>query len=208
MGVVAPGSPRAVKPLAFRSPSAFRVWLDQHHRSATEVLVRLWRAHTAARGMTYPQALDEALCFGWIDGVRRSLDADSYLVRFSPRKPRSIWSLVNVAHVERLIAAGRMEASGLAAYRARSERRTGVYSFERAAAKLAPALERRLRAAAAAWRFFGAQAPWYRRTCIHWVMSASRETTRMRRLEILIDCSEKGLRIPALRREKPAKGRA
>ena len=169
--------------------------------------MRLYKAHAAARGMTYPQALDEALCFGWIDGVRHGLDDESFTIRFSPRKPRSIWSRVNVAHVQRLIRDGRMEKPGLAAFQARSDERTGVYSFERAPVSLAPALERRLKAVPAAWRHFSAQAPWYRRTTLHWIMSAKREETRLKRLAVLIDCSKQGLRIPALRRE-PAKGRA
>jgi len=195
-------------PVAFQTPAAFRAWLRKHHRKETELLVRLYRAHAAKHGMTYPQALDEALCFGWIDGVRRSLDDDTFTIRFSPRKPKSIWSRINVAHVERLTREGRMERPGLAAFQARSEKRTGVYSFERAApAKLAPALERRLKAAAAAWKHYQAQAPWYRRTTAHWIMSAKKEETRLRRLEILIDCSRKGVRIPALRWEPAKKGK-
>ena len=137
---------------AFRTAAAFRAWLKKHHRDRAELLVLLFKAHAADRGMTYPQALDEALCFGWIDGVRRSVDADRYSIRFSPRKPCSIWSRVNVAHVERLMKAGQMESPGLAVYRARSDERTGVYSFERAPATLAPALARRLKAHASAWR--------------------------------------------------------
>jgi len=194
------------KPAAFRAAADFRAWLERHHAQERELLVRLFKVHAADRGMTYPQALDEALCFGWIDGVRRSVDTDRYSIRFSPRKPRSIRSRVNVAHVERLIEAGQMAAPGLAAYRARSDERTGVYSFEREPATLAPALARRLKAHAAAWRYFNAEAPWYRRTCSHWVMSAKREETRMRRLQILIEWSGKELRIPALRRETSARG--
>ena len=193
---------------SFRTAAAFRAWLEKHHHNRTELLVLLYKAHAAARGMTYPQALDEALCFGWIDGVRRTVDADRYSIRFSLRKPRSIWSRINVAHAERLIKAGRMTQAGLAAYRARSEERTGVYSFERAAVKLAPAYQRRLKANAAARRFFAAQAPWYRRTCSHWVMSGKAEATQLRRLQILIDCSARGLRIPVLRWNEPRRARA
>jgi uncharacterized protein YdeI (YjbR/CyaY-like superfamily) len=191
---------------AFPTPAAFRAWLKKHHRTRTELVVLLFRAHAAERGMTYPQALDEALCFGWIDGVRRSVDADRYSVRFSPRKPRSIWSRVNVAHVERLIRDGAMEEPGLAAYRARSEQRTGVYSFEGAALTLAPAYQRLLRANAAAWNHFRSQPPWYRRTCSHWVMNAKREQTRLRRIGIVIRCSQMGHRIPPLRQVKAARG--
>jgi len=192
-------------PVAFRTPAAFRAWLRRNHQSETELLVRLYRVHAARHGMTYAQALDEALCFGWIDGVRRSLDDDTFTIRFSPRKSSSIWSRINVAHVNRLIREGRMEKPGLAAFEARSEERTGVYSFERAAAaKLAPAMERRFRVVAAAWKHYQAEAPWYRRTAAHWIMSAKKEETRLRRLDLLIDCSRKGVRIPVLRR-KPAK---
>jgi uncharacterized protein YdeI (YjbR/CyaY-like superfamily) len=150
--------------------------------------------------MTYTQALDEALCFGWIDGVRRRLDADSFSIRFSPRKSRSIWSLVNVAHVERLTRAGRMTTSGLAAFKTRDARRTGVYSFEKRAAGLAPAYAKRFRTNTDAWAWFQAQAPWYRRTSMHWVMSAKRQETQRNRLEVLIACSGAAKRIPPLRR--------
>jgi len=187
-------------PRAFRTPAGFRTWLSRNHSTATELIVRCYRTHAAARGMTYAQALDEALCFGWIDGVRRSLDADSFSIRFSPRKSRSIWSLVNVAHVERLTRAGRMTDSGLAAFNARDERCTGVYSFERPAAALTPAYTRRFRADKTAWAWFQSQPPGYRRTSVHWVMSATREETRMRRLHVLIACSGEATRIPLLRR--------
>jgi uncharacterized protein YdeI (YjbR/CyaY-like superfamily) len=187
-------------PRAFRTPAGFRTWLSRNHSTATELIVRCYRTHAAARGMTYAQALDEALCFGWIDGVRRSLDADSFSTRFSPRKSRSIWSLVNVAHVERLTRAGRMTESGLAAFNARDERRTGVYSFERQAAALTPSYTRRFRADKTAWAWFQSQPPGYRRTSVHWVMSATREETRTRRLDVLIACSGEATRIPLLRR--------
>lgn len=192
----------------FRSAAAFRAWLERHHRDREELVVRLYKTHAKDRGMTYAEALDEVLCFGWIDGVRRSIDADSFSIRFTPRKPRSIWSRVNVRHVERLIQTKKMRPPGLAAYRARTDERTGVYSFERAAVRLAPAFEKRFRANAAAWKHFNAQAPWYRRTSTYWVMSAKREETRVRRLELLIDCSKKGVLLPALRREPAKKARA
>jgi uncharacterized protein YdeI (YjbR/CyaY-like superfamily) len=192
--------PDIAKPTSFRTGAAFRAWLRRHHRNRSELLVRLFKVHAADQGMTYAQALDEALCFGWIDGVRRSLDADSFTIRFSPRQSRSIWSRVNVAHVRRLIRDGRMEAPGLAAFRARSAARTGVYAFERAAIRLAPELRRRLDADAAAAAYFDAEAPYYRHIVTHWVMSAKREETRLRRLQILIDCSRRKTRIPPLRR--------
>jgi uncharacterized protein YdeI (YjbR/CyaY-like superfamily) len=151
------------------------------------------------QGVGYAEALDEALCYGWIDAVRRRYDADSYLIRFTPRKPRSIWSKVNVAHVTRLQAAGRMKAAGLAAFAARAESRTGIYSFEQEEMALAPGFEKEFRANRAAWKHFQAEAPYYRRLATHWVMSAKQEATRQRRLGVLISSSEEGLRIPSQR---------
>ena len=151
-------------------------------------------------GITYAQALDEALCFGWIDGVRRRLDADSFSIRFSPRKPRSLWSRVNVRHVERLIRDGRMTKAGLAVFEARDQGRTGTYSFEQRKVELAAEYRRRFREAETAWAYFQGEAPWYRRTSSFWVMSAKREDTRIRRLETLIACSAARVRIGPLRR--------
>jgi len=188
------------KPTPFRSPGAFRAWLKAHHRTAKSLVLRIAKTHTANDGVTYAQALDEALCFGWIDGVRRSLDARSFTVRFTPRKPRSIWSLVNVRHAERLIAAKRMTADGLAAFTARDANRTGVYSFERAAAAFDRSATSALKKNARAWRYFHNEAPWYRRTCIHWVTSAKRDETKQKRLATLIACSARGERIGPLKR--------
>ncbi len=187
-------------PTTFRTAAAFRRWLGRHHATATHLVVRCFKVHATAQGISYAEALDEALCHGWIDGVRRALDTDSYTIRFSPRKPRSIWSLVNVRHVERLIAAGRMTPSGLATFKARDAARTGIYSFERSVADLSPALARRFRANPKAWTGFQARPPGYRRTCLHWVMSAKQEPTRLRRLEHLIECSARGENIKPLRR--------
>jgi uncharacterized protein YdeI (YjbR/CyaY-like superfamily) len=161
-------------------------------------VVRFLKVGAPGRGLTYSQALDEALCWGWIDGVRRRHDAESYTIRFTPRQARSTWSRVNVAHVERLIREGRMARPGLAAYRAREEARTGLYSFERRAMVLPPAYRRAFRADSRAWRWFEAQAPWYRRTCAYWVMSAKREETRHRRFATLVACSGRGVRVPPL----------
>ena len=128
------------------------------------------------------------------------MDEASFSVRFTPRKPRSTWSRVNVAHVKRLMKAGRMAQPGLAAIRAREEERTGLHSFERNAMKLAPAYARLFRADQAAWAHFETEAPWYRRTSIFWIMSAKKEETRVKRLEALIACSHRGMRVPPLRR--------
>ena len=188
-------------PVHFKTPAVFRAWLRKHHTSATELVLRLAKAHAAASGITYAQALDEALCFGWIDGVRRRLDADGFSIRFTPRKPRSIWSRVNVAHAERLIREQRMTQAGMAAFEARREDRTGVYAFEQRSPGLSGAYRRQFAKRRAAWEYFEGEAPWYRRTASHWVMSAKREETRRRRLETLISCSAEKQRIPQLRRD-------
>ena len=185
-------------PKTFRTPAAFRAWLEKNHATSTELVLRLFRVHAAGRGVTYAQALDEALCFGWIDGVRRSHDAHSFTVRFTPRKPKSTWSRVNITHAGRLTQAGRMAPAGLAAFGARTEERSGVYSVEQPRPELGPAFVKAIKANAAAWAFYEAQAPWYRRTTGHWVMSAKREETREKRLAILIDCSARGVKIPPL----------
>ena len=156
--------------------------------------------------MTYAQALDESLCYGWIDGVRWSLDRDSYTIRFTPRRPRSIWSRINVGHVQRLIREGRMARPGLIAFQKRDRRRTGIYSFERRPMELSVPLGRKFRSQKTAWTFFQHQPPGYRRICTYWVMSAKREETRRNRLDVLIDCSERGRPIPALARGRIAAG--
>ena len=190
----------------FRTPAGFRSWLTRNHRKATELLLRCYKTSAATKGVTYREALDEALCYGWIDGVRQAIDQVSFSVRFTPRRPRSAWSRVNIARVEELIAAGRMAEAGLAAFRARDEKRTGIYSFERAAMKLVPPLAKKFRANPAAWSFFRDQAAWYQRTSVFWVMSAKRETTRVRRLDNLIACSERRTRIRPLTRRSEAAG--
>ncbi len=184
----------------FKTPAAFRTWLRKHHKTARAIVLRIAKNHAAGSGVTYAQALDEALCYGWIDGIRRRVDAESFSVRFCPRKPRSIWSRVNVRHVERLIRDHRMTKAGLAAFEAREESRTGVYSFERRPMALTPAYRRRFQATKPAWIYFEQEAPWYRRTSSHWVMSAKREDTRIRRLETLITSSAARHRIGPLRR--------
>lgn len=185
----------------FRTPRAFREWLAAHHASESELLVRCYKVHAAQRGMTYAQVLDEALCFGWIDGVRRGVDEDTFSIRLTPRKATSIWSRVNIAHVERLSAAGRMAPAGLEAFARRTPERAGIYSFERQT-PLSPAFVKAFRAKKAAWAYYQAQPPGYRRTTAHWVMSAKQEPTRQRRLALLADCSGRGEPIPLLDRRR------
>jgi len=189
-------------PRTFRSANAFRAWLTRHHATHTELVVRLYKTAHSHHGMTYVHALDEALCFGWIDGVRRSVDEISFSVRFTPRKPRSIWSRVNIRKIELLIEAGRVEAPGHAAYAKRTGERSGIYSFERAALKLSPAFLKKFKANRAAWAYFRTQPPWYQRVTVFRVMSAKLPDTRVRRLDDLIVRSAAGEGIPQLARPK------
>ena len=181
--------------IAFASPAKFRTWLRSHHASEKELLVEIRKAGSSRPGLSYADALDEALCYGWIDGVRRRIDDESFSIRFTPRKPRSIWSRINVAHVKRLIAAGRMQKAGLAAWEARDEKRTGIYAFEQESPELPAPYQRQFRANPKAWRWFQSQAPWYQRLCAHRVSSAKKEETRQRRLAELIARSAAGRRI-------------
>ncbi|HEU4785911.1 MAG TPA: YdeI/OmpD-associated family protein [Gemmatimonadaceae bacterium] len=182
----------------FKTAVAFRAWLARHHDSATELLVGLHKVGSGRKSITYQEALDEALAFGWIDGVRRRLDDESYSIRFTPRKPTSIWSAVNIKRVKELEVAGRMAPAGLAAFAKRDEKRSAIYSYERDAAALDAEALTTFAANEKALEFYERQAPWYRRTTAHWVISAKRPETRDRRLRTLIDYSARGERIPML----------
>ena len=182
----------------FSSPEEFRKWLAKNHASATELFVGFYKTASAKKGATYAQALDEALCFGWIDGVRRSVDSDSYMIRFTLRKPKSIWSLVNVRHVKRLQKAGKMAEPGLKAFALREKQRTGIYSFEQKRPGLSTKFKKLFRANGPAWKFLSRQAPWYQRTAGYWVSSAKHEETRMRRLAKLMEVSANGQRLDQL----------
>jgi uncharacterized protein YdeI (YjbR/CyaY-like superfamily) len=188
-------------PTFFATPAAFRRWLAANHAKKRELLVGFYKTSSGKPSITWPESVDEALCFGWIDGVRKSLGAEAYTIRFTPRKPTSIWSAINVAKVEALRKAGKMQPAGEAAFAQRTAERTGVYSFERAeAAKLSPAEARALKANPGAAAFFAAQAPWYRRVAAHWIVSAKREETRARRLATLIADSAAGRTVKPLTR--------
>ncbi len=195
--------PAMTRPRFFRTGDDFAKWLDANHAKEKELLVGFHKVGSGKPSMTWPQSVDAALAYGWIDGVRRSVDETAYTIRFTPRKPKSIWSAVNVARVEALRAEGRMRAAGLAAYAHRTPERTGVYSFERnAEAKLTRDEEKALRADAKAAAHFDAQAPWYRRTALHWVVSAKKEATRASRLATLIEVSAAGRPIKQLDRSR------
>lgn len=202
---VTAASPAEPAPRSFASSQAFRAWLERHHATRRVLWIRCFKKHAAHRGLTYRQALDEALCFGWIDGVVCKVDADSYGVRFTPRQAKSIWSRVNLKRIHELIAEGRVVAAGRAALAARDEARTGVYSFERTAMSLSPELNARFLANADAWAHFSSEPPGYRRTCIFFVMSAKQAATRLRRLDTVMECAARRERIPQLRREQPTR---
>jgi uncharacterized protein YdeI (YjbR/CyaY-like superfamily) len=183
-----------VKPKFFKSQSRFRRWLEKNHGSKKELVVGFYKKLSSKPSITYPAALDEALCFGWIDGVRKSLDNDSYIIRFTPRKPTSIWSNVNVRHVERLKKEGRMTPPGLAAYARRNPKRTGIYLFEKPPVEFLADYEELFRKNKKAWQFFEQQPPGVKRLSKLYVMSAKQDETRRRRLKKLIESSAKGVR--------------
>lgn len=197
-----------MKTTAFASAAAWRRWLERHHSVASEILLRCRKAHAGGPGVGYREALDEALCYGWIDGVRRRIDDDGFSVRFTPRKRGSIWSAVNIRRAGELQAEGRMHPAGLAAFEQRIERRSRVYSYENRNVALSAAYGRRFRENPRAWAWFQAQPPWYRRTSVFWVMSAKREETRLRRLGTLLRCSAEGRTIPSLTRAPTRNRRA
>jgi uncharacterized protein YdeI (YjbR/CyaY-like superfamily) len=189
---------KPARPRHFATARALRTWLAKNHADVSELWVGFYKKSAKRQGTSYAEALDEALCYGWIDGVRYKVDKRSYKIRFSPRQPDSIWSLVNVRHVQRLKKLGKMAAPGLQAFDAREQRRTGIYSFEQKRPGLAAKHKKIFRANAAAWKFFSEQAPWYQRVTGYWVSSAKREETQQRRLAQLIADSAAGRRIDRL----------
>jgi uncharacterized protein YdeI (YjbR/CyaY-like superfamily) len=173
-------------PAFFATPAKFRAWLAKNHAQATELLVGFYKRDSGKPSITWPESVDEALCFGWIDGVRRSIDAESYSIRFSPRKATSVWSAVNIKRVAVLTEEGRMTSAGLAAFEKRRENRSGVYAYEQRSAELPEEYAKALAKNAAARKFFEAQPPSYRKTMMWWIVSAKREETRQTRLAKLI----------------------
>jgi uncharacterized protein YdeI (YjbR/CyaY-like superfamily) len=179
----------------FKTSADFRKWLEANHDSAQEIWVGLYQRDSANRGITYSEALDEALCYGWIDGALLSIDANRWMKRFTPRKKGSIWSLVNVKRAEELIGLGSMNDTGLKAFNARRDDKTGVYSYEQEDAELSEPYAKKFRKNRKAWDFFNRQAASYRKTTTYWVVRAKREDTRMKRLDELIAESAKGKRL-------------
>lgn len=184
----------------FKTPSEFRAWLEANHATADELFVGYYRKATGRPSMTWAESVDQALCFGWIDGIRRRIDDESYHNRFTPRRRGSTWSLVNVKRMQELIAQGLVHPAGLAAFEARDPARTGEYSYEQRPNGLDEAFEAEFRANPDAWAYWQAQPPHYRRGSTHWVMSAKREETRARRLQTLIADSAAGQWISLYRR--------
>jgi uncharacterized protein YdeI (YjbR/CyaY-like superfamily) len=186
------------KPTFFRTASSFRKWLQKSHDRTPELLVGFHRGDSGKGGLTYREALDEALCFGWIDGLRKRYDADSYTIRFTPRKPDSIWSVINTTRMSQLIELDRVHSVGLKVFQQRDKKKALLYSYEVRERQLDAEYANQFRANPTAWEFYQAQAPWYRRVSCYWVMSAKREETRLRRLSTLIDDSAQGRRIKQL----------
>ena len=182
-----------MRPIYFNSPEEFRAWLEQHHETATEVYVGYWKKSSGKAGLTWAQAVEEALCFGWIDGVVKSVDEQRHMQRFTPRKPSSTWSAINIAKVEQLRAQGRMRPAGEAAFARRREDRSAIYAYEqRSDPVLEPDEQAQFEANAAAWGYFSARPPSYRKPALWWIVSAKRPETRARRLATLIEDSAAG----------------
>jgi len=188
-------------PIFFAKPSEFHAWLQKNHDKASEIWVGFHKKSSGKPSITMQESVDEALCFGWIDSVRRSVNDTSYTNRFTKRKARSTWSAVNIRRAEELISLGRMQPAGTKAFEQRTYERSAIYSYEqRQSAKLNGAFEKQFRANTKAWKFFRAQAPWYQRVAAFWVVSAKKDDTRLKRLAKLIDDSENGRTIPPLTR--------
>jgi uncharacterized protein YdeI (YjbR/CyaY-like superfamily) len=194
-----------LQPTFFATPADLRTWLKANHEAEPELLVGFHRVGSGKPSITWPESVDQALCFGWIDGVRRSMDGTSYTIRFTPRRPGSTWSLVNIRRARELIAEGLMSPAGLKALESRADDSSGIYSYEqRRDAELDDSQQAFFQANEKAWSFFQEQPPWYRRAAAWWVVSAKREETSTKRLATLIECSERGQAVPPLRRRPAA----
>jgi uncharacterized protein YdeI (YjbR/CyaY-like superfamily) len=184
-----------MQPMFFVSQDDFRKWLEANHDKVDELLVGFWKVGSGKPSMTWTQSVDQALCFGWIDGGRRRIDDESYSIRFTPRRARSVWSAINIAKAEELIKKGLMQSSGLAAYSKRADDRSVIYSYENQPRDLDAEFERRFRSDQEAWSFFQSLPPGHRRQMTFWVVSAKQEGTRLKRLEKLIEASRDGRRL-------------
>lgn len=194
-----------MKPRFFKSPTDLRKWFARNHATETELLVGYYKKDSGKESITWPESVDEALCVGWIDGIRRRVDDLSYTIRFTPRRARSIWSAVNIKRAHELKAQGRMQPSGLKAFAARTEYRSGIYSYEQRPQDLPDPYLKQLKKNKAAWKFFEAQTPSYRKAVTWWILSAKTEETRNKRVEQLIRDSEQQQSVSQFLRTKPAK---
>jgi uncharacterized protein YdeI (YjbR/CyaY-like superfamily) len=193
----------AATPIFFRTPSDFRSWLELHHDKFHELFVGFHKKSSGKPGLTWPESVDAALCFGWIDGIRKSIDETSYMIRFTPRKSTSTWSAINIRRVRELTKLGLVHPTGLKAFAARSAKKSGVYSYEqRKHARFTAAQLKQFRANKSAWEFFRSQAPWYQTVTAYWVLSAKKEETKRKRLASLIRYSADRRTLPQLTRAK------
>jgi uncharacterized protein YdeI (YjbR/CyaY-like superfamily) len=192
-----------MKPTFFRTPSAFHKWLEKHHARTDELLVGYYKKDSGKPSITWPESVDEALCFGWIDGIRKSIDDISYAIRFTPRRPNSTWSSINIARARALIEQGQMQPAGLKAYQVKRENKSGIYSYEQRGAELVEPYNQLLKKNKAACEFFQAQPASYRKAISWWIISAKKEETRLKRLEKLMAYSIQGQRMPELTSRKP-----
>lgn len=187
-----------MKPTYFATPAELRAWFEKHHETAAELHLGYFKKSSGKPSVTWPESVDQALCFGWIDGVRKGLDDARYMIRFTPRKPTSIWSAVNTRRVKELEAAGLMRPAGLRAFALRDEKRTAIYAYEREVASLPPDYTERLKSNRAAFEFYQEQPLGYRRISAYWVTTAKQEATRDRRFGLLLEHCARGRRIPQL----------
>jgi Uncharacterized protein conserved in bacteria len=192
-------------PKFFATPADWRHWLERHHSHERELLVGFYTKNSGRPSITWPESVDGALCFGWIDGVRRRIDDVSYSIRFTPRTPRSAWSSINIKRVAELMSHGLMHPAGIKAFEARRDDRSGIYSFEQKNIDFDSAQKEQFQANEPAWNSFSAKPAWYRRTATWWVISAERQENRDKRLAALIGDSEHGRTIPQLTREPKSK---
>ena len=184
-----------MKPIFFARPADLRKWFEKNYKNETEVYVGFYKVSSGKPSITWSESVDQALCFGWIDGVRKSLNEQRYFIRFTPRKPTSIWSAVNIKKMEVLTEQGLVKPEGIAAFSKRQEKRSKIYPHEKEAVKFAPAYERKFRANKKAWKFFQSLAPGYQKVAIHRIMDAKQEATRQRKLDTLIANSEANIHI-------------
>jgi uncharacterized protein YdeI (YjbR/CyaY-like superfamily) len=189
---------KSAQPTYFPTQATFRKWLQKNHEKAVELLVGFYKVGSGKQSMTWSESVDEALCFGWIDGIRKSIDEESYSIRFTPRKPKSIWSAINIKKIEELSKQGLMHPAGLAAFSRREENKSRIYSYEKEIATLSDDFLKIFKLNSKAWKYFQSLAPSYKNHAIHWIMTAKQETTKIKRLQELIRDSEAERKIKRL----------